>query len=104
MIKKGYTLLELLIVLVVLAGLFLLTLNREITLNLDQFYLASDILVKESQAILDHERKEIDDYYHQYLNGDLYVNENGHINRAQTINFDNHKIIVHIGNGYLTYE
>jgi len=104
MIKKGYTLLELLVVMIVLSGLFLLTLNRDITLNLDQYYLASDILVKESQAILNHERQEIDDYYNQYLKGNLYINENGHINRAQTIDFDNHKIIVHIGNGYLTYE
>jgi len=104
MIKKGYTLLELLIVMIVLSGLFLIALNRDITLNLDQYYLASDILVKESEAILNHEKQEIDDYYKQYLRNDLYVNENGHINKAQTIDFDNHKIIVHIGNGYLTYE
>lgn len=104
MIKKGYTLLELLVVMIILCGLFLITLNRDITLNLDQYYLANEILVKESEAILTHQRQDIDDYYNKYLNNNLYINENGHINRAQTIEFDNHKIIVHLGNGYLTHE
>lgn len=94
--KKGFSMLEMLICMVMLSSLVLLTLNNTNSLNLDYCYFLNDYLYLQSEALLKRHDVTVDK--------GIYFNNMGHVNQAKTIDFTNHKVIIHLGSGYATKE
>ena len=90
---KGFTLLEMLLSLFVITGMLLLNISRHSTLHLDHYYFASDCLYIQSQAMIERSG--------QYAGNNVNFNSMGHVDLARTIDFGQHKVIVHLGNGYV---
>lgn len=96
--NKGYTLMEMLLTLVIIASMMTLTLKNTYLFNDDHYnfmnaYLNSqvDSLTTRSNVLLEEDNS-------------IYFNENGHVNSGRSIDVGKYTVIVHLGNGYLTYE
>lgn len=96
MIKKGSSLLEVLLTLCILSSLMLVTLSYNHSLNLDHLNFMNEYERKKCDSLIYHS----DSYA---LKG-VTFNSNGNVNRANTLKFNNHTITIHLGNGYVTYE
>lgn len=94
--KKGFAMLEMLICMIIVSALLLISIRNNNTLYLDHLYFIDDYLLKQSEAIKSKENVQIGE--------GLYFNSMGHVNKAKTIHFQNHNVIVHLGNGYVSYE
>lgn len=94
--KKGFSMPEMLVCMCIICALMLLSINSTNKLNLDNYYFLNDYLYNQSLAILNKEKI--------FLDHGVSFNEMGHVNQARTIKFENHSIIVHLGNGYATQE
>ena len=42
--------------------------------------------------------------YCEEADHDISFNKDGKVNMGQTIKFNNGEVIIHVGNGYITYE
>ena len=94
--KKGFSMLEMLASLVVISALMLVSLNNTKSLNLDHYYFLNEYLLSQSEAMLNKERVS--------LQHGISINSMGKVNQAKTIEFKNHKVIIHLGNGYATCQ
>ena len=96
-IKKGFMLLESIISLIILSCMMLFTISSYKQLDLSHLDFINDYLNKKVDSYINKRRNDLDNY-------NIYFNDKGNINIGQTIHINNHKIIIHLGNGYLTYE
>ena len=96
-IKKVYILLESIISLIILSCMMLFTINSYKQIDLSHLDFINDFLDKKVDSYINKRRNDVDNY-------NIYFNEKGNINIGQTIHLNNHRIIIHLGNGYLTYE
>ena len=94
--KKGFTLLEMLMSLLVMTSLSVLGLGLTNKANYDHYYFMSDFALKQAETLLKREKI--------YLEHNVSLNSMGRVDLARSIYIGNHKGIVHLGNGYLTYE
>lgn len=94
--KKGFTLLEMLISLLIISIMLLIGISSNKNVDLDHYYFMNDYLYNQSKALL--ERENI-----SYKKG-IYFNSMGHVNQAKTLEISNHEIIIHLGNGYATIK
>jgi prepilin-type N-terminal cleavage/methylation domain-containing protein len=94
--NKGYTILEMLICMCIISLLLFVSLRNNKGINLEHYEFMNKYLLTQSQAILDKEDK--------VLEKGVYFYPMGKVNQARTIEFNNHKVIIHLGNGYITYE
>lgn len=94
--KRGYVLAELLVCVLISASLTLLTLGRTVDLDFAYRQFMNDFLKKQSASMAHKESAEV--------GYGLRINAMGHINQAKTLRFGKHWVIIHLGNGYLTYE
>lgn len=97
MTKKGFGILDVLLLLLIVSSITLISLSKYHKPDFEYLYLSNKILKSHTDSLINKQYNYID-------NEDIYFNENGNINKAQTINFKNHQIILHLGNGYLVYE
>lgn len=86
--------LEMLICIVIISTLMILAISNTNDLNLDHYYFLNEYLLSQSEAILKKTNVSI--------GKGVSFNNMGHVNQARTIDFKNHQIIVHLGNGYAT--
>lgn len=101
MIKKGFTLIEMVLTLMIISSLLVVSLKRETKLNLKWISFSNEYLTKQVDSLCNKRENELNDYIDNYY---VHFNEMGRVNKAQTINFNNKKVIIHLGNGYLTNE
>lgn len=94
--QKGFSMLEMLVCLIIISGLMLVSLRNTNNINLDHYYFLNEYALKQSEAMLNKEDESIG-------NG-VSFNSMGRVNQARTIEFNNHKVIIHLGNGYATCE
>ena len=94
--RKGFTLLEVLISLFIISSFLVLCLRNYSDINLEHYYFMNDYLSQQSEAMVKKKKK--------YLDYGISINEMGHPNVSKTINIGRHNIIIHLGNGYITYE
>lgn len=90
--KKGFSLLEMLVCMVIVSAFMLVSISNTNRMNLDHYYFLNDYLYIQSKAMVDRNVKEV--------GMGIYFNCMGHVNQAKTIDFNNHSIIIHLGNGY----
>lgn len=96
--NKGNTIVDMLVITLIVMACMCLTLRRNININCDHYDFMNEYLLAQVNALRNRENVLLD------YDSSIYFNESGHVNRAGTYYFDNHKVISHIGNGYLTYE
>ena len=94
--KKGFSLLEMLVCMVIISAFMLVSLQNTNRLNLDHYYFLNDYLYNQSKAMV--ERDEVS------IGRGIYFNSMGHVNQARTIDFNNHQVIIHLGSGYATIK
>ena len=94
--EKGYSMLEMLASLLIISVLMLISLNKTNSINLEHYYFLNNYLLTQSETMLN---KKSDSVGHG-----VYFNSMGRVNQARTIEFDKHKVIIHLGNGYATCE
>ena len=97
MTDKGFSLLSMLLVLIIITSLLVLSLNRFIEPDNEYLYFMNDYLDCQSESMVS--RSEGDLY-----RDNIHFYKTGRVNMARTVDFARHKVIVHLGNGYLTYE
>lgn len=85
---------EMLLSMVLVSTMLLLVLGTANQTNVDYYYFLNDYLYKQSKAILNLENIDVE--------SGIYFNNLGHVNKARTIDFKNHQVIIHLGNGYAT--
>ena len=93
---KGYSLLELLVCLFIISIMSYLTLRIKDISSFEHYDFLNDYLIRQSETIMN---KTSDSYIYG-----ISFNEMGHVNQGRTISFDNHEVIIHLGNGYATYR
>ena len=96
--KKGNTLIDMLVVTLIVMACMCLTLRKAISIDSSHYDFMNEYLMTQVSALRNRENIILE------VDNSIYFNEAGHVNRAGTYYFDNHKVITHIGNGYLTYE
>ena len=100
---NGYVLVEMLLIMMLTSVMTVLYLPKSGDINCDDYIFINDYLNKLGMSIISNEKtypddSRVDNKYPIYFSG------NGNINQAQTIKGNRHQIILHLGNGYLTYE
>lgn len=94
--KNGYTMVELLLLIAILGIINLISIGNMKNLDMSHYYFMNAYLNKQSSSIRNYQKENGDD--------DIYFNSMGRVNKAKTVHFDKHKVIIHLGNGYITYE
>lgn len=99
--KKAFGLASVLIVLLIMTvSMLLVTVNyREV--NLDKYVFLNNYLYEQSNSLLNREENDV---YCDEASHDISFNKDGKVNMGQTIEFNNGKVVIHVGNGYITYE
>lgn len=88
--------LEILAGLCVIAALALISFGSVSKTDLSYYSYLNEYVLKQSEAMRD--RKSVN-----YEKG-VSFNSMGHVNQGRTIDFLRHKVIVHLGNGYVSLE
>lgn len=94
--KKAFTLVEMLVCLCIVSIFCLLSLSHYESIDLDHFYFLNDYLYIQSQSMVNRDNISFQE--------GINFNCMGHVNRAKTIDFGKHKVIIHLGNGYASKE
>ena len=95
---KGFTLLEMLIVISIISMIIIVTFTNKISIDKDYYAFASHYLFMQSEALRKSEKTFFDDK-------NISFNANGNVNKAQTIYFENNKdIVVELGGGRLVFK
>ena len=94
--RKGFTLPELLLTIIIFAAAVLLTSAGSAHPDLQHLYFMDDYLLRQSEAM----SQRISCFYEKGIT----FNSMGHVNMGKTLHFGSHEIIVHLGNGYATLQ
>ena len=87
---------EMLAGLLILAAATLLAVHRYSSADLEHYYFMHRYLLLQSECLKNRES--------QYFEEGISFNSMGHVNQGRTVSIGKHKVIVHLGNGYLSYE
>lgn len=101
MTKKGFTLIELLLAILVMVSLFTISLHRFSEPKMEWILFSNEYLSKQADSIVNKKENIVAS---PYSNNYIHFNKEGRVNQAQTIMLDGKNVIIHLGNGYLTYE
>ena len=99
--KKAYGLSSVLIVLLIMSAFTCLVCSNYSDINLDKYTYINNYLYEQSLSILNKQERDV---YSYNANHNVYFNKDGKVNMGQTINFPNGDVVIHVGNGYITYE
>lgn len=95
--NKGFSLLSVLLCLLLMSSFSLLTINKYVEYDNEHLLFINDYLLKQTNSLINRQEERIDKQ-------NVFFYKSGRVNQAKTIEFDKHQVIIHIGNGYLTYE
>ena len=95
--NRGYTLLSILLVLMMLSSFVVLTLNNFKDFDDSHLVFINNYLSNQTTCLTNRSENIIE-------GSNNHFNKNGHVAKAETIEIGNHKVIIHLGNGYITYE
>ncbi|MDO4197736.1 MAG: hypothetical protein Q4D13_01940 [Erysipelotrichaceae bacterium] len=87
---------ELLVLLIFVMAATVLSLSNYHELNMEHYYFMNEYLLNQSISI--------NEYTDIPMDHNVYFNSMGRVRNGDTIHFDTHSVIVHLGNGYITYE
>lgn len=93
---RGFTLLEMLICIIIVAAMSLLGSFAARDMSLDHLDFVSGYLQAQAQAFT--EKRSV-----HYENG-ISFNAAGNVNQGKSIDKGRHRVVIHLGNGYISYE
>jgi len=96
--KKGYILLELVVVLLVMSVLELLFLPRLKEPKLNSYNFMNEYLLNQSIALVTNKEVVMETYKYG-INDKINFNEKANVNQARTINIDSKQVIITLGMG-----
>lgn len=99
--SKGFALVELLIVMMIIASLSLVSLSFYIEPDYEYLHMANELVKTSAYSLINKQPAEL---YGFYLAYPIRFNVNGNVNMAQTVEFASHKLIIHLGNGYFVID
>lgn len=99
--NKGFALVELLTVMMIIASMSLVSLSFYFEPDYEYLSMANELVKNSTDSLINKKQTEINGFYTAYP---IRFNINGNVNMAQTIEFDNHKVVIHLGNGYFTID
>ena len=80
-----------------LSSFLILVFNTYSEVNTEHFAFMNEYLKRQDEALTQRKETRVDAYPISFY-------KSGRVNQARTLEFDRHKVIVHLGTGYLTYE
>ncbi|MBR3227061.1 MAG: prepilin-type N-terminal cleavage/methylation domain-containing protein [Erysipelotrichaceae bacterium] len=95
--NRGFTLLEMLLGMMLLASLTVLVLGIFKEPDTEHLFFMNTYLERQCEALVNRRAVSLDDHPMSFYPG-------GRVDQARTVDFGDHKVIIHLGNGYLTYE
>ena len=95
--KKGFSLLEMLLTLMIVTSLLVITLNKVSDADMSWAYFSNEYLTLQANSIKCKQSSRLNNYL-------ISFNSEGKVNQARTISFNGKNVIIHLGTGYLTYE
>lgn len=95
--NKAYSLLSMMLILMIISSFLLLSLNMFKDFDGSHLIFINNYLAKQTDSLVNRKENYIDGTSNRF-------NENGHVAKAESIELGRHKVIIHLGNGYLTYE
>ena len=98
MLHKGFTLIELCIVMILMSILFVFVAHNRISDTLSYYSFPANYLRKQSEAILEGKDVVLEDEY------SIPFNENGNVKQAQTLHFRQGDIVTELGGGRLVFK
>lgn len=98
---KGFALIELLIVMMIISSLSLISLSFYVEPDYEYLNLANELTESSADSLINKKTAEVKGFYTVYP---IRFNSNGNVNMAQTLEFDGHKVVIHLGNGYFTID
>ena len=94
--RKGYTMTGLLLSLLILSSLMVMSLPLFSVKSTDHYHFIGDYLNAEIESYTEKRAVEIGE--------GLHFNRDANINVGKTLYFGDHHVIVHLANGYLSYD
>ena len=101
---RGYLMVELLIVCLILLVTSLIFLPQNYNFDMSDYRFVNAYNLAKSEALKRHERVNFDNPEKYELRFPIYFSSKGNINKAQTVIGHKHHLVIHLGNGYLSYE
>ena len=98
---KGFALVELLVVMMIIASLSVVSLSFYVQPDYEYLHMANKLVELSSDCLINKKNAELTGFYSHYP---IRFNSNGNINMAQTVEFDGHNVVIHLGNGYFTID
>lgn len=98
---EGFTLLEMTVCLAMITLFTLLTLPLGKRADLSHYAFMDKYQYLQCKALCNGECLNCPNEYSLFP---IYFNEKGNINMGQSVTVNRHFIVIHLGNGYLTYE
>ncbi len=94
--KQAFTMAGLLVSLLILSSLMVMSLPLFSVKNTDHYHFIGDYLNAEIKSYTEKKAVEIAE--------GLHFNRDANINVGKTLYFGRHRVIIHLANGYLTYD
>lgn len=101
---KGYLMIEMMLVMVIMLSVSILCLPKYHSFNYDDYYFGNEYNLAKSEALKTCESTPVLNLRKLNVMFPIYFSENGNVNKAQTIKGKRYQMVVHLGNGYLSYE
>lgn len=87
-----------LILILITLACMCLTLRKTVNIESEHYDFLNEYLLSQSKAMRYRENVTLN------KENSVYFNESGHVNKGASFMFGKHKVIIHLGNGYITYE
>ena len=99
--NKGFTLIELLIVMMIIASLSVVSLSFYVQPDYEYLQISNELVELLFDCLINKKYALLIGFYSYYP---IRFNSKGNINMAQTVEFDGHNVVIHLGNGYFTID
>ena len=96
-VKRGFSLLSVLLTIALISSLTILVFNTYSEISIEHLLFMNEYLKKQEEALTQRRETRVEGYPVSFY-------KSGRVNQARTLDFDRHKVIIHLGTGYLTYE
>ena len=102
--RKAFTLFEMLLVTFIIGSLALLAYSSWPQNDYRHYYFMDDYLTLQARAMADNAEYLLENAYDYAASSPIRFTEDGTVNRGQTLNFPFGDVIIHLGNGSISYE
>lgn len=104
MTKKAFVLLEMVVVVFIIAIFTSISFTSFPKNDYAHYYFMDEYLKAQSEALVNNEARQLESDYDFQKVAPIRFTADGTVNMAQTLIFDFAKVIIHLGNGSISYD